>query len=69
MNPGRAINLKIKTGEAKVAAAALDRLERKLGALFTVVFRSITVAEFADVEGMERSCLRPRGKTQRSKIY
>ena len=48
-----------------MVVAALDRLERKLGALFPVVFRSITVdngSEFADVEGMERSCLRPGEK-------
>ena len=49
-----------------MVVAALDRLERKLGALFPVVFRSITVdngSEFADVEGMEQSCLRPRDKS------
>ena len=64
------INIKIKTGEAKMVVAALDRLERKLGALFPVVFRSITVdngSEFADVEGMERSCLRPGEK--RTTVY
>ena len=41
-----------------------------LEALFPVVFRSITVdngSEFADVEGMERSCLR-RGE-KRTTVY
>ena len=64
------INIKIKTGEAKMVVAALDRLERKLGDLFPVVFRSITVdngSEFADVEGLERSCLHPGRK--RTTVY
>ena len=50
--------------------AALDALERKLGDLFPVVFKSITVdngSEFADVEGMERSCLH-KGK-KRTTVY
>lgn len=52
------IKLKDKTTESVVAA--LDRLERRYGALFSEVFQTITVdngSEFADVEGLERSCL------------
>lgn len=64
------INLKIKNGETASVVAALDALERKLGDLFPVVFKSITVdngSEFADVEGMERSCLH-KGK-KRTTVY
>ena len=64
------INIKIKNGETASVVAALDALERKLGDLFPVVFRSITVdngSEFADVEGMERSCLRKGEK--RTTVY
>lgn len=64
------INIKIKNGETESVVAALDRLERKLGASFPDVFRSITVdngSEFADVEGLERSCLRPGKK--RTTVY
>ena len=64
------INIKIKNGETVSVAAALDALERKLGALFPIVFRSITVdngSEFADVEGMERSCLHSGEK--RTTVY
>ena len=46
--------------------AALNGLERKYGALFSKIFRSITVdngSEFADCEGMERSCLTKRART------
>ena len=65
------INLKIKNGETATVVAALDTLERKLGAAFSIVFRSITVdngSEFADVEGLERSCLR-RGKKRTTLYY
>lgn len=64
------INLKIKNGETATVVAALDTLERKLGAAFSLVFRSITVdngSEFADVEGLERSCLRREKK--RTTLY
>lgn len=47
----------------------LDKLERKMGAAFSQVFKSITVdngCEFQDCKGMERS-LRRRGP--RTKIY
>lgn len=64
------INLKIKNGETESVVAALDALERKLGKMFPVVFRSITVdngSEFADAEGIERSCLQPGEK--RTTVY
>ena len=64
------INIKIKNGETATVVAALDALERKLGKMFPIVFRSITVdngSEFADVEGLERSCLRPGEK--RTTVY
>lgn len=64
------INIKIKNGETASVVAALDALERKLGTMFPIVFRSITVdngSEFADVEGMERSCLRKGEK--RTTVY
>ena len=48
---------------------SLDRLERKLGAKFRKIFKTITVdngAEFQDYEGMERS---RRNKKKRTTIY
>lgn len=63
------ITIKVASGEATNIVKALDRLERKLGDQFYTVFKSITVdngSEFADCEGMERSCRR-RGK--RTTIY
>lgn len=65
------INLKIKNGETATVVAALDTLEKKLGATFSTVFQTITVdngSEFADVEGLERSCLR-RGKKRTTLYY
>lgn len=47
----------------------LDRLERKLGAKFREIFKTITVdngSEFSDWEGMERG---RRTKKKRTKIY
>lgn len=64
------INLKIKNGETATVVAALGALERKLGAAFSTVFQTITVdngSEFADVEGLERSCLRREKK--RTTLY
>lgn len=61
------IKLPDKTDESVVAA--LDRLERKMGAaLFSQVFKSITIdngSEFADRAGMERSIF----EGQRTKCY
>ena len=48
---------------------ALDRLERRMGAKFREVFRSITVdngSEFQDCKGMERS---RRARRPRTKVY
>lgn len=48
---------------------ALDGPERRYGKLFSSVFRTITVdngSEFADTEGLERSC---RRKGKRTKVY
>lgn len=62
------IKMKDKTTESVVRA--LDRLERRYGAMFSKVFRTITVdngSEFADAEGMERSCLHKDRK--RTKVF
>ena len=56
------------TDEAVVAA--LDRLERRWGDMFSRVFKSITVdngSEFADVDGLERSVINEGEK--RTKLY
>lgn len=48
---------------------ALDRLERIYGSSFSRVFKTITVdngSEFADCEGLERSC---RRKGKRTTVY
>lgn len=61
---------KMPDGTAQSVVKALDRLERKLGSkLFRNIFRTITVdngSEFADCEGMERSCLT---KGKRTHLY
>ena len=57
-----------KTAESVVAA--LDELEREYGDKFYKLFKTITVdngTEFADVEGIERSCLYPGRK--RTTVY
>lgn len=56
-----------RTAESTVKA--LDRIERRYGALFRKVFKSITVdngGEFSDVERLERSAIR---KGNRTKFY
>ena len=48
---------------------ALDKLERRYGKTFYDIFKTITVdngSEFADCEGLERSC---RRKRKRTKLY
>ena len=63
------IAVKIPDGTTESVVRALDRLERKYGALFSRVFQTITVdngSEFADCEGMERSC---RRRGQRTTVY
>lgn len=59
----------VPDGTAASVVRVLNRLERKYGAMFYRVFRTITVdngSEFADCAGMEKSCRR-RGK--RTDIY
>lgn len=60
---------KMKDQTTESVVAALDRIERRYGKLFSKIFLSITVdngSEFADVEGMERSC---RHKGKRTTVY
>lgn len=61
------IIIKMPDGTTKSVVRSLDRLERKLGSrMFRRIFRTITVdngSEFADCEGMERSCLTKRART------
>lgn len=50
--------------------AALDKLEKQLGDTFYSIFKTITVdngTEFADCEGIERSCVYPGKK--RTQVY
>lgn len=59
----------LKEHTAAAVVKALDRLERKTGARFREIFKTITVdngSEFSDWEGMERG---RRTKKKRTKIY
>lgn len=62
--------IKVQDHTAASVVRALDRLERKMGSpAFRATFKSITVdngSEFADVDGMERSC---RRNGPRTKVY
>ena len=52
------IIIKVQDGRAITVVRALDRLERELGDLFPVIFKSITCdngSEFANWAGIERS--------------
>ncbi|MFQ9917260.1 MAG: IS30 family transposase [Flavonifractor plautii] len=63
------IMIKMKDQTAGSVVAALDRLERRYGTLFYKIFQTITVdngSEFADVEGLERSQCRRKGKAMTS---
>lgn len=63
------IAVKVPDGTSASVVRVLDRLERKYGKMFPVIFRSITVdngSEFADCAGMERSC---RRKGKRTDFY
>lgn len=54
---------------SKSVVRALDSIERKYGAQFYSIFQTITVdngSEFADCEGIEKSC---RRKGNRTKVY
>ncbi len=60
---------KLPDQKAESVVNALNRLEKKLGSMFYNVFKSITVdngSEFADYEGMEKSC---RRKGKRTTLY
>lgn len=60
------IIIKMKDKTTGSVVAALDRLERKYGKLFSKVFQTITVdngTEFSDVAGLERSCLHKGKRT------
>ena len=60
------IMIPIKTNTTESVVKALNTLERKYGALFYKVFRSITVdngPEFADCAGMEKACRRKGART------
>ena len=55
---------------SKSVVETLDELERELGDVFYKLFKTITVdngTEFADCEGIERSCVYPGKK--RTKVY
>lgn len=61
--------IKLTDQKAESVVNALDRLEKKWGDMFCMIFKSITVdngSEFANYEGMERSC---RGEGKRTAIY
>ena len=61
------IIIKMKDQTAGSVVAALDRLERRYGSLFSKVFQTITVdngSEFADCAGMEKSCRRNGNRTK-----
>lgn len=61
------IIIPMKDQTARSVVQALDRIERKTGALFPEIFKTITVdngSEFSDVRGIERS-KRRRGKRTR----
>lgn len=63
------IIIKLKDHTAASVVRALDRLERKMGAEFYKIFKTITVdngTEFSDCEGMERS---KRNKHPRTVVY
>lgn len=59
----------LKEHTAAAVVKALDRIERRIGANFREIFKTITVdngSEFANCEGMERS---RRSKKKRTKVY
>ena len=63
------IIMKLRHKTAAEVVHALNRLERRYGRRFPLLFKSITVdngAEFMDCTGMEKSY---RSKAQRTKIY
>lgn len=64
------IIIKVQDGRAITVVRAIDRLERELGDLFPVIFKSITCdngSEFANWAGIERSVWKRKG--QRTTVY
>jgi IS30 family transposase len=64
------IPLWMADGTIESVVAAMDKLERRYGELFPVIFQSFTIdngSEFADCAVLERSCLREGEK--RTKVY
>lgn len=63
------IAIRVPDGTTESVVRSLDRLERRYGDLFSSVFQSITVdngSEFADCEGIEKSC---RSGGKRTTVY
>ncbi len=63
------IIIPMKDQTSRSVIVALDRLERQYGAAFYKIFQTITVdngSEFADCQGIEKSC---RRKGNRTKVY
>lgn len=63
------IIMKLPNKETKTIAKALDKIERRYGGKFYKTFKSITFdngIEFMGYEGLEKSCLR---KKKRTEIY
>ena len=59
----------LKEHTAKEVVRILDKIERKWGAAFKQVFKSITVdngSEFSDAEGLKRA---RRGKKTRTEVF
>lgn len=59
--------VKMKDQTAASVVSALDRLERRYGAIFYKIFQTITVdngSEFSDCAGIERSCRRNGNRTK-----
>lgn len=64
------IIIKLQDGRAITVVRAIDRLERRLGDLFPVIFKTITCdngSEFSDWHGLERSVWKRKG--QRTTVY
>lgn len=61
------VKIPIANNTAESVLKAMDALERRYGEMFRIVFQTITVdngSEFADCNGMERSCLYEGNRTK-----
>ena len=61
------IIMKLPNKETKTIAKAIDKIERKYGAKFYKIFKTITFdngVEFMGYKGLEKSCLRKRKRTE-----